>query len=103
LVRSGINEASGVKVSRVAKQIGRSGKYDGTPVTVTGEEVTWDTVAIKQVNAKTLTEERTKLGGKYHTTVRTVVSADGKTLTSTTEGTGADGKSTSALAVFDKQ
>lgn len=78
-------------------------KYDGTPVTVTGEGLAWDTAAIKQVKAKTLTEERTKQGGKYHTTVRTVVSADGKTMTSTPKGTGADGKPTSSLAVFDKQ
>src|SRR5215831_953033 len=78
-------------------------KYDGKPVTVTGSVLTWDTVSIKQVNANTLMEERTKQGGKYHTTVRTVVSADGKTMTSTARGTGTDGKPVTITGVFDKQ
>ena len=56
-------------------------KYDGKAVSVSGQGLTWDTVAIKRVNDNTLTEERTKQGGKYHTTVRTVVSPDGKTMT----------------------
>ena len=78
-------------------------KYDGKPVTVTGEGLPWDTVVIKQVNSKTITEERTKQGGKYHVTARSVVSADGKTMTTTAKGTGADGKPLSTKAVFDKQ
>src|SRR5262245_4074548 len=90
--------ADGSKIDTVT-----SAKYDGKPVAVTGSGLTWDTVAIKQVNANTLTEERTKAGGKYHTTVRTVVSADGKTMTLTARGTGADGKSLRTTAVFDKQ
>jgi hypothetical protein len=90
--------ADGSKIDTVT-----NAKYDGSPVTVTRGGLTWDTAAVKQINAKTLTEERTKQGGKYHTTVRTVVPADGKTLTSTTKGTGADGKPTSSMAVFDKQ
>ena len=78
-------------------------KYDGKMVAVTGSGLNWNTVAIKQVNDKTLTEERTMQNGKYHTTVRTVVSADGKTMTATTKGTGADGKPIATTAVFDKQ
>jgi hypothetical protein len=90
--------ADGSKIDTVT-----NAKYDGTPVTVTGSGTPWDTVAIKQANGKTLTEERSKQGGKYHTTVRTVVSADGKSMTSTTKGTDPDGKSISTRAVFDKQ
>ena len=78
-------------------------KYDGKEVAVTGTGLTFDTNAIKQVNANTITEERLKKGGKYHSTVRTVVSADGKTMTSTTKGTGADGKAFTSVSVFDKQ
>ena len=78
-------------------------KYDGKEVEVVGKGLTWDTTAVKQVNATTLTEERSKKGGKYHSTVRTVVSKDGKTMTSTSKGTGADGKPFTAVAVFDKQ
>ena len=90
--------ADGSKIETVT-----DAKYDGKPVTVTGSGLTWDTVSLKQVNANTLTEERTKQGGKYHTTVRTVVSADGKTMTSTAKGTGTDGKPVTTTGVFDKQ
>jgi hypothetical protein len=78
-------------------------KYDGKPVTVTGTGLPYDTVAVKQVNDNTFTEERTKQGGKYHVTARRVVSADGKTMTVTTKGTNADGKPITATAVWDKQ
>jgi hypothetical protein len=78
-------------------------KYDGKEVAVMGTNLTFDTIAIKQVNANTLTEERSKKGGKYHSSVRTVVSADGKTMTVTQKGADADGKAFTSLAVFDKQ
>ena len=90
--------ADGSKIDTVT-----NAKYDGKPVPVAGEGLTWDTVAIKQVNSKTLSEERSKKGGKYHTTVHTAVSADGKTMTSSVKGTGSDGKPISTTAVFDKQ
>jgi len=80
-------------------------KYDGKEVAMTlmATGTVFDTIAIKQVNANTITEERTKKGGKYHSSVRTVVSADGKTMTSTQKGTGADGKAFTSVAVFDQQ
>jgi hypothetical protein len=78
-------------------------KYDGKPVTLTGSGVAYDTVAIKQVNANTLTSTRTKKGTKYHVIARTVVSADGKTMTVTQKGTDADGKPITATVVWDKQ
>lgn len=100
----------GVKVSTKGERADGSkidtsytAKYDGKAVAVTGTGVTWDTVALKQVNANTITEERTKKGGKYHASVRTVVSADGKTMTSTSKGTDADGKAFTIVAFFDKQ
>ncbi len=52
----------------------------------------WDRTAIKQVNADTVNEERSKQGGKYHSTVRTVVSKDGKTMTANTKGTDANAR-----------
>ena len=90
--------ADGSKIDTVT-----NAKYDGKAVPVVGEGLAWDTVAIKQVNSKTLSEERSKKGGKYHTTVHTAVSADGKTMATTTKGTGNDGKPISTTAVFDKQ
>ena len=55
-------------------------KYDGKEYPVTGSP--YDTIAIKQVNANTLTVVQTKKDGKYSVTGRTVVSKDGKTMTS---------------------
>jgi hypothetical protein len=78
-------------------------KYDGKTVAVTGIGLIWDTAAHKQVNANTITEERWKKGGKYHSLVRGVVSADGMTLTMTAKGTGADGKAFTSVGVLDKQ
>lgn len=79
------------------------GKYDGKPVMVMGTGLAFDTVTVKQINANTIAEERSKQGTKYHASVRIVVSADGKTLTATTKGTNADGKPITATVVWDKQ
>ena len=78
-------------------------KYDGTPVSVTGQGAPYDTIAIKQVNANTVTDERKKTGGPYKATGRTVVSNGGKTMTNTVKGTDADGKEFTQSFVFDKQ
>jgi hypothetical protein len=77
-------------------------KYDGKEVPVTGNSQ-YDAIAIKQVNADTLTDERKKTGGPYKATGRTVVSNGGKTMTSTTKGTNADGKEFTQTIVLDKQ
>ena len=77
-------------------------KYDGKEVQVTGNSP-YDTIAIKQVNANTLTEERKKTGGSYKGTSRIVISNGGKTMTTTVKGTNADGKEFTQVFVFDKQ
>jgi hypothetical protein len=77
-------------------------KYDGKDYPVTGE-TSWDTIAIKSVNANVQTWTVKKTNGKYHATVRSVVSKDGKTLTSTGHGTDAEGKPTSLTLVYEKQ
>ena len=63
----------------------------------------YDTIAIKQVNANTLTDTRKKTDGKYEATSRYVVSNDGKTMTMTLKGTNAEGKDVTAVFVFEKQ
>jgi hypothetical protein len=90
--------ADGTKIDTVTTV-----KYDDKQVSVTGTGLTWDMTAIEQVNGKTLTEERWKTGGKYHTWVQTVVSKNGGTMTSTSKGTDAVGKSFTSVAVFDRQ
>jgi hypothetical protein len=107
-----VREASGGGVKQSAKgeradgskiDDGYTAKYDGKEVMLTGTGVAWDMTGVKQADANTVTEERSKMGGKYKATVRTVISADGKTMTATAKGTGADGKAFSSVAVFDKQ
>jgi len=90
--------ADGSKIDAVT-----DAKYDGKPVSTQGTGQAWDTTALKQMNADTVAEERTKKGGKYHSNVRFVVSKDGKTMMATAEGTDADGKKFSTRVVWDKQ
>jgi hypothetical protein len=78
-------------------------KYDGAEVKVTGTNLTYDRIAIKQLNANTLTDERKNTTGPYKATGRTVVSNGGKTMTLTTKGTAADGKEFTQVLVLDKQ
>jgi hypothetical protein len=78
-------------------------KYDGSAATVTGTGVPYDTISIKQVDANTFTSEAKKTDGKYHSHGRTVISKDGKTLTTRSRGTDADGKAMSSTLVYDKQ
>src|ERR1700724_1864955 len=77
-------------------------KYDGKDVQVTGN-LPYDTIAVKQVSADTLTDARKKTGGPYKATSRMVVSNGGKTMTTTTKGTNADGKAFTSTFVFEKQ
>ena len=78
-------------------------KYDGKDVTVSGIGLPYDTLAIKQVDANTLTDVRSKKGGTYKGTGQWAVSKDGKTATLTTKGTGADGKPFTGMTVYEKQ
>jgi hypothetical protein len=75
--------------------------YDGKEYPVTGAP--FDTVSSKRIDANTTSFETRKTGGKYHSTGRTVISKDGKTLTQTSTGTDADGKAVTQTLVFDKQ
>jgi hypothetical protein len=68
--------ADGSKIDNVS-----TGKYDGKEVPVTGTGTSFDTVAVKQVDANTVIVKRSKKGGGYRVTVRSVVSKDGKTMT----------------------
>jgi hypothetical protein len=90
--------ADGSKIDTIT-----TAKYDGLEVATMGMGGTWDAVAIKKVNANTLSEVRAKKGGKYRAKVRSEVAKDGKTMTSTSKGTGADGTRFTSVAVFEKQ
>jgi hypothetical protein len=99
----------GVKVTNTGEQadgtpinVSYTAKYDGNEVQVTGN-APYDTIAVKQVDANRLSDERKKTGGSYHATGRIVISGDGKTMTWTSKGTNADGKAFTSTFVYDKQ
>jgi hypothetical protein len=76
-------------------------QYDGKEYPVTGAP--YDTIALQQVNANTLTATQKHSGTKYSTTVRSVISKDGKTMTATVRGTGAEGTPVRYTMVYEKQ
>jgi hypothetical protein len=77
-------------------------KFDGKDVLVNGN-APYDTIAIKQVNDNTFTDSRKKAGGQYKATGRTVISKDGKTMTTTSKGTDGEGKPFTSTFVLEKQ
>jgi hypothetical protein len=77
------------------------GTADGNAYKTKGN-LAWDAAVYKVVNDHTY-EITTMKGGKVFTNGKSTVSADGKTPTVATEGTGADGKKFRNKAVFDKQ
>jgi len=68
-----------------------------------GSGLPYDTLALKQVDADTVTDTRSKKGGKYKGTGKFAVSKDGKSATLSTKGTGADGKPFEGITAYDKQ
>lgn len=93
--------STGERADGAAVNASYTAKYDGKDSPVTGSP--YDTIAIKQVNANTLTFTAKKSDGKYNVSGRTVVSKDGKTMTSTSKGMNAEGKPYHATMVYDKQ
>ena len=76
------------------------GMADGKSYKTKGN-LPWDAAAYKVVNDHTY-EITTMKGGKVFTSGKSTVSADGKTRTVATEGTGADGKKFKSKGVYDK-
>jgi hypothetical protein len=81
---------------------GYTGKADGEDYPWTGQVPGGaETVSIKRVGDTFIAQG--KKGGKVLFTTKTTFSADGKVMTLTTKGTGADGKPIDAVRVYDKQ
>ena len=78
-----------------------SAKYDGKDYPITGSP-TADTIAMKRINASTI-EITNKKNSEVVTTVRGVVSKDGKTRTSTWKGKNSKGEPETWTTVFEKQ
>jgi ribosomal protein S18 len=75
--------------------------YDGKDYPLKGSTVA-DMVSLKRIDTRT-TERMDKKGGKVVQTFKRVVSEDGKTMTSTTTGTNAQGQALNNVSVFRKQ
>ncbi len=78
-------------------------KYDGSSSEVTGEGAPYDSMAVKQVDANTFTYEAKNSKTQYRASGRVVISADGKTMTTTASGVDPDGKPMTMKLVYDKQ
>lgn len=76
-------------------------KYDGQDNPITGVDYA-DTIAVKRINNNTV-ESTLKKAGTPVMTVRSVISKDGKTRTSTFKGKDAQGKDVNNLVVYNKQ
>jgi hypothetical protein len=76
-------------------------KYDGKEHPVTG--ASFDRIAIMQVDDNTFTVVTKQAAGKYHTTGEMLISKDGKTMTTSYEGTDAAGNPMKFKFVWDKQ
>ena len=78
-----------------------TGKFDGKDYAVTGDPAS-DMRAVKTINDHTV-ELTVKKDGKVTATGKNVVSADGKTRTIKTTGTGPKGEKFMNTGVYDKQ
>lgn len=78
-----------------------NGKFDGKDNPVKGDP-NRDTAALKKIDDRTY-EVVSKKGGKVTNTQRTVVSADGKTRTATSQGVNSKGEKTNNVVVSDRQ
>ena len=78
-------------------------KLDGSESQVSGSGTPYDVMAVKRVDANTYTAEGKNSKTKYHMTFRSVISKDGKTMTTTGKGTDANGAPTALTFVYEKQ
>jgi hypothetical protein len=91
-----ITRADGTKVTE-----SYAGTFDGKEFSVGGDPNV-DTAYLKRIDANTM-ERINKKAGKPTTTMKYVVSKDGKTKTVTITGTTANGNPVNTVLVFEKQ
>jgi hypothetical protein len=76
--------------------------YDGKDNSITGNNPLADTLALTRINATT-TQTIYKKAGKVTTTLTSVISADGKTLTITIKGKNPAGVTVNIVSIYDRQ
>jgi hypothetical protein len=79
-----------------------SAKYDGKDYPATGNSPFGETAALTRVDPQT-TRITVKQGGRETVSQTVVVSADGKTRTTTTKGTDTKGKPVDSMSFYEKQ
>jgi hypothetical protein len=94
---------SGERVDGAAINGGYTAKYDGSATAVSGNGTPYDSISVKQINARTFSYEAKQTSGKYHARGRMVISADGKTMTTTATGADASGAAMALTLVYEKQ
>jgi hypothetical protein len=85
-----------------ASQWSFTGNYDGKDNPVTGNSPWGNSAALTRVDSRTI-RIVSKQNGKVMTTSTIVVSADGKTRTTTTKGTDLKGQPVDVVSLYEKQ
>ena len=94
---------SGMRTDGSAINSTYTATYDGSSSEVTGEGSPYDSISVKQGDGNTFTYEAKNSKTKYRASGRTVISGDGKTMTTNASGVDADGKPMTLKIVYDKQ
>jgi hypothetical protein len=99
----------GVKISQTGERADGTAlnmtfttRYDGKECVVAGSSP-FDRIAVKQLDANTFVDERKKRDGLFHAKVKTLISEDGKTLTTVATGTNSEGKPFTSTLVHERQ
>jgi hypothetical protein len=99
----------GVKISQTGERADGTAlnmsfatRYDGTECVVEGRSP-FDRIAVKQLDANTFVDERKKKDGLFHAKVKTLISKDGRTLTTVATGTNSEGKPFTSTLVHERQ
>jgi len=95
-------DAKGEDASGGPLHVHYSAKFDGKDYPATGAGDGSNTVSVKRIDANTV-ETTNKKNGQVTTRIRSVVSEDGKTRTSTWTGPDSKGQQETWTVVFDKQ
>jgi hypothetical protein len=91
-----------VAADGTASHWGFTANYDGKDNPVTGSSPYGNVVALTRVDARTI-QITSKQDGKATVTSTIVLSADGKTRTTTTKGTDAKGQAVDTVSFYEKQ
>jgi len=93
-------DAEGTNQDGTPTHVEYSAKFDGKDYPITGTYA--DTVSVKRIDTNTI-QFHFKKDGQLMLIVTTTVSTDGKTKTSTFEGTDGQGHDINNIVVYDKQ